>query len=258
VRILFLGDVFGPPGLRAVERGLPPVREELELDLVVANAENVADGAGFTGRLADRLLEAGCDCLTLGNHIWRRSGVGPYLTTAERVVRPGNLLESLPGRSVVRVETAAGVGVAVTNLLGRLTLEPARSPFDAVDGLVEQARSLADIVLVDFHAEATSEKVALGWYLDGRVTAVVGTHTHVQTNDARVLPQGTAYITDAGMTGPHDSVIGVRKEIILRRFLTQQPQRSEPADGDVRLEGVVITCEPGGRATAIEPFRRSG
>jgi metallophosphoesterase (TIGR00282 family) len=256
VRILFLGDVFGPPGLRAVEERLGGIREELGLDLVVANAENVADGAGFTGRLADRLLHAGCDCLTLGNHIWRRTGVGPYLQTSERIVRPGNLLQSLPGRSVTRVETASGVGVAVTNVLGRLTLDPARSPFDAIDGLVEEARRLADVVLVDVHAEATSEKVALGWYLDGRVTAVLGTHTHVQTNDARVLPQGTAYITDAGMTGPHDSVIGVRKEIILRRFLTQQPQRSEPADGDVRLEGVVITCEDGGRATAIEPFRR--
>jgi metallophosphoesterase (TIGR00282 family) len=257
MRILFLGDVFAQPGLRAIEQHLRGIRDELALDLVIANAENVADGAGFTGRLADRLLDAGCDCLTLGNHVWRRTGVGPYLQQAERVVRPANLLESLPGRGVTRVETAGGTGVAVANVLGRLTLDPARSPFEVIDAVVESARRLADVVIVDVHAEATSEKVALGWHLDGRVTAVIGTHTHVQTNDARVLPGGTAYLSDAGMTGPHDSVIGVKKEIILRRFLTQMPQRSEPADGDVRLEGALVECSEEGRATAISTFRRN-
>jgi 2',3'-cyclic-nucleotide 2'-phosphodiesterase len=256
VRLLALGDVFGPAGMRAVESTLPAIRDELGVDLVIANAENAADGAGITGRLADRLLAAGCDCLTLGNHTWRRGGIGPYLQQATRVARPANMLTTLPGRGVVAVESAAGERVAVVNLLGRLTLDPARSPFEMVDGLVEEARRLANIVVVDIHAEATSEKVAMGWYLDGRVTAVVGTHTHVQTNDARVLPGGTAYVTDLGMTGPHDSVIGVRKEIILRRFLTQQPQRAEPAEADVRLEGVVIDADGDGRASAIALFRR--
>jgi len=257
VRLLFLGDVFGPAGLRAVEQHVAGLRAELDLDLVVANGENVADGAGFTPKLADRLLAGGVDCLTLGNHVWRRRGVGAYLEAATRVVRPANLLPSLPGRGLAVVTARDGTRVAVLNLLGRLTLEPACSPFAIVDGLVAEAMREADLAILDLHAEATSEKVAMGWHLDGVVTAVLGTHTHVQTNDARVLPRGTAYVSDVGMTGPHDSVIGVQKEIILRRFLTQQPQRSEPADGDVRLEGVIIDVGGDGRATAIELFRRS-
>jgi metallophosphoesterase (TIGR00282 family) len=256
MRILFLGDVFGPAGLKAVEANVRHLRDELALDLVVANGENVADGAGFTGRLADRLLEAGIDCLTMGNHTWRRSGAGAYLQGADRVVRPANFLHTLPGRGITVVTATNGVKVAVLNLLGKLTLEPARSPFEVVDALVGEARGAAPVVLLDMHAEATSEKVAMGWHLAGKVTAVVGTHTHVQTSDARVLPGGTGYITDLGMTGPHDSVIGVKKEIILRRFITQQPQRSEPADGDVRLEGAIIECTDDGRATTIEAFRR--
>jgi 2',3'-cyclic-nucleotide 2'-phosphodiesterase len=255
VRILFLGDVFGPAGMRAVEGRVRDLRGELALDAVVANAENAADGAGITGRLAERLLAAGVDCLTLGNHTWRRSGIGAYLAGAERVVRPGNYLESLPGRGLAAFTAANGVRVAVVNLLGRLTLEPACSPFEVVDDLVAEAHAAAPVVLVDVHAEATSEKVAMGRYLAGRVTAVLGTHTHVQTNDAAILPGGTAYVTDVGMSGPHDSVIGVKAEIILRRFLTQQPQRSEPATGDVRLEGALIECDADGRATGVELFR---
>ena len=257
MRILFLGDVFASAGLAAVERHVRDLRDELALDLVVANGENVADGAGFTGRLAERLLAAGVDCLTLGNHTWRRTGVGAYLTTAERVARPANFLSTLPGRGLVVVTAQNGVRVAVGNLLGRFALEPARSPFEVVDGLIAEARAAARVVLLDMHAEATSEKVAMGWHLAGKVTGVVGTHTHVQTNDARVLPGGTAYVTDLGMTGPHDSVIGVKKEIILRRFLTQQSQKSEPADQDVRLEGAIISCTAEGKATGIELFRRS-
>jgi 2',3'-cyclic-nucleotide 2'-phosphodiesterase len=257
VRLLFLGDVFGPAGLRAVEAHVRPLREELALDLVVANGENVADGAGITGRLADRLLQAGIDCLTLGNHTWRRNGIGPYLVGADRVIRPANFLAALPGRGIAFVPAADGTEVAVLNLLGGLTLQPARSAFEIVDDLVAEARARTPFVLVDVHGEATSEKVAMGWHLAGRVSAVVGTHTHVQTNDARILDGGTAYVTDLGMTGPHDSVIGVKKEIILRRFLTQLPQRSEPADGDVRLEGALLELDGEGRATGIELFRRS-
>ena len=257
MRLLFLADVYGSPGVEGVERALPGLHDELGLDLVVVNAENAADGAGLTPKLAERLLAAGADCLTLGNHLWRRKEIGPYLVQAERVVRPANLLERLPGRGLAFVPAADGREVAVINLLGSFTLEPAQSMFAVVDGLVEQALARTPFVLVDVHAEATSEKVAMGWHLAGRASAVCGTHTHVQTSDARVLPGGTAYITDAGMTGAHDSVIGAVKEISLRRFLLQQPQRLEPATGDVRLEGLVVDLDDAGRATGAEALRRA-
>ncbi|MGI9116018.1 MAG: TIGR00282 family metallophosphoesterase [Gaiellales bacterium] len=256
MRILFLADVYGAPGVAAIEANLRGLRAELGLDCVVVNAENAADGAGLTPKLADRLLAAGADCLTLGNHLWRRKEIGPYLVEAQRVVRPANLLDRLPGRGLQIVE-AGGTKVAVINLLGSFTMEPAQSMFSVVDQLLDEAQRTTPIVLVDVHAEATSEKVAMGWHLAGRATAVIGTHTHVQTSDARVLPGGTAYITDAGMTGPHDSVIGARKDLSLRRFLLQQPQRLEPASEDVRLEGVLVTCGADGRATDAEAFRRA-
>lgn len=257
MRILFLADVYGSPGVSAIESRLRLLRAELELDCVVLNAENAADGAGLTPKLAERLLAAGADCLTLGNHLWRRKEIGPYLIEADRVVRPANLLDKLPGRGLQIIPTSSGQPVAVINLLGSFTMEPAQSMFSVVDALLDEAHRSTPIVLIDVHAEATSEKVAMGWHLAGRVTAVVGTHTHVQTSDARVLPGGTAYITDAGMTGPHDSVIGAKKELSLRRFTLQQPQRLEPASEDVRLEGVLITCDEDGRATSAEAFRRS-
>ncbi len=257
MRILVLADVYGAPGVTAVEEHLRALRAELDLDCVVANAENAADGAGLTPRLADRLLAAGADCLTLGNHLWRRKELAPYLVEAQRVVRPANLLDRLPGRGLQVVETAGGTAVAVINLLGSFTMEPAQSMFSVIDALVDEAHRSTPIVIIDVHAEATSEKVALGWHLAGRVTAVVGTHTHVQTSDWRVLPGGTAYITDAGMTGPHDGVIGAKREQSLRRFLLQQPQRLEPSAADVRLEGLLVTCDADGRATEAEGFRRA-
>ena len=257
MRILFLADVYGSPGVSAIESKLRMLRAELELDCVVVNAENAADGAGLTPKLAERLLAAGADCLTLGNHLWRRKEIGPYLIEADRVVRPANLLDKLPGRGLQIIPTSSGQSVAVINLLGSFTMEPAQSMFSVVDALLDEAHRSTPIVLIDVHAEATSEKIAMGWHLAGRATAVVGTHTHVQTSDARVLPGGTAYITDAGMTGPHDSVIGAKKELSLRRFILQQPQRLEPASEDVRLEGVLITCDEAGRATSAEAFRRS-
>ena len=256
MRILFLADVYGAPGVSAIESKLRLLRAELELDCVVVNAENAADGAGLTPKLAERLLAAGADCLTLGNHLWRRKEIGPYLIEADRVVRPANLLDKLPGRGLQIVPTSNGQQVAVINLLGSFTMEPAQSIFSVVDALLDEAHRTTPIVLIDVHAEATSEKIAMGWHLAGRATAVLGTHTHVQTSDARVLPGGTAYITDAGMTGPHDSVIGAKKELSLRRFILQQPQRLEPASEDVRLEGILITCDDDGRATSAEAFRR--
>jgi metallophosphoesterase (TIGR00282 family) len=256
VRILVVGDVFGSPGRLALEGRLGELRDELGVDFCVVNAENAADGAGITPRLADRLLAAGADVLTLGNHVWRRAEIGPYLDESDRIVRPANVSARAPGRGLVVAEALDGTPVAVINLLGSLFLgDVPHGPFEVVDELVEEARRSTAVVVVDFHAEATSEKVALARWLDGRVTAVVGTHTHVQTNDARVLPGGTAAITDVGMTGPHDSVIGVEAELAIQRMRTAMPVRFRPAEGDVRIEALVVDCEPDGRATACEAIR---
>jgi metallophosphoesterase (TIGR00282 family) len=255
VRLLFIADAFAAAGRRIIEERLPALRDERGIDFVVANAENVADGVGITSRLAKKLFAAGVDVITLGNHAYRQREVYAFLDADPRIVRPANYPASAPGHGVCHAQAADGTRVAVINLLGSLFLEAAVSPFAVAEELVADARREADVVVVDFHAEATSEKVAMGRLLAGRATAVVGTHTHVQTNDARVLDGGTAYITDAGMTGPHDSVIGVRTDVILRRFTTQVPVRFEPAEGDVRIEGVLIDCDGDGRATAIEAFR---
>ena len=238
-----------------MEEHLPALRERHDADLTIVNGENAADGAGITAKLADKLLGAGADVVTLGNHTYRRSGIASYLATSERVIRPANSGSEAPGRGLAVVEARNGVAVAVLNLLGQLFLPTPVSPWEMVDGLVDEARAAAPVVVVDFHAEATSEKVALSTWLDGRVTAVIGTHTHVQTNDARILPGGTAAVSDAGMTGPHDSVIGVRSELAIARMRTRLPVRFEPAEGDVRLEGVLVTCTDTGRAEAIELLR---
>jgi 2',3'-cyclic-nucleotide 2'-phosphodiesterase len=229
---------------------LRPLREELGVDFCIVNGENVADGAGVTPKLADKLLAAGADVVTLGNHTWRREGIGPYLERSERVIRPANQATGAPGRGLVVVD-----GVAVVNLIGSLYLNPPVGPWEVVDALVDEARARANVIVVDFHAEATSEKVAMARWLDGRVTAVIGTHTHVQTSDARVQPGGTAALTDAGMTGPHDSVIGVDAELAIRRMRTGLPIRFQPAEGGVRIEGALVDCDGDGRATAIEALR---
>ncbi len=256
MRILFLADVVGAPGRGALEARLPALREELGIDVCVANGENAADGIGITPRLADKLLATGVDAITLGNHAFRRSEIGPYLESSERVVRPANTSTSSPGRGLTVVPVENGTRLAVINVLGSLFLHPATSMFELVDELVEEARRQTPLVLVDVHAEATSEKAAMARWLDGRVTAVVGTHTHVQTSDARVLPKGTAFITDAGMTGPHDSVIGVEAELAIRRMRTGMPVRFETAQGGVRIEGAVIECDAeSGLSSSIEALR---
>ncbi|HEY7731653.1 MAG TPA: TIGR00282 family metallophosphoesterase [Gaiellaceae bacterium] len=256
MRILFIGDVVGRPGRQAIEERLPALRDELAADFCVVNGENAADGLGITPKLADRLLAAGADVITLGNHAWRRSEIVPYLATSDQVVRPANLSSTGPGSGLTIRAGRDGTDVAVVNLLGSLYLEPARSMWELVDGLIDEARASTPIVVVDVHAEATSEKAALTHWLDGRVTAVLGTHTHVQTSDARVTPQGTAAITDVGMTGPHDSVIGVEAELAIRRMRTGMPVRFETAQGGVRIEGALVECGADGRATAIEAVRR--
>jgi metallophosphoesterase (TIGR00282 family) len=247
--------VNGAPGRRAVETRLASLREELGAAFCVVNGENAADGRGLTPKLAEKLLAAGADVITLGNHAWARRELLPYMSGTDRVIRPANLSRHAPGRALAVQPAADGTPVAVIQLLGSLYLEVAEGPWEVVDELVEEARAEAAVVILDFHGEATSEKVAMARWLDGRVTAVIGTHTHVQTNDARVLPGGTAAITDAGMTGPHDSVIGVKAELAIQRMRTGVPVRFETAEGDVRIEGLLVECDGAGRALACESVR---
>ncbi len=252
---MFIADIVGTPGRKAVEERLPSLLEELEVDFCVANGENVADGVGITPKLADRLLATGIDAITLGNHVWRRVEIVPYLTGSDRVVRPANLGKAAPGKGLAVVTARDGTRVAVLNVMGSLFLDVPVSMWEIVDDLVAEALRQAQVLFVDVHAEATSEKVALARWLDGKATAVIGTHTHVQTNDARVLPGGTAALSDAGMTGPHDSVIGVRSELALKRMRTGLPVRFETAAGDVRIEGALIECGTDGRATSCTTIR---
>jgi metallophosphoesterase (TIGR00282 family) len=255
MRILFIGDVFGAPGRRALEQRLAGLRSELAIDFCLVNGENASDGAGLTPKHAERILAAGADAITLGNHVWRRPELVSYLAGSDRVVRPANLSHFSPGRGMSVLPAADGTPVAVVSLLGALFMNVAYSPFEIVDELVERASRQAPVVLVDFHAEATSEKVGIARWLSGRVTAVFGSHTHVQTNDARVLAGGTAAISDAGMTGPHDSVIGVRAELAIERMRTGMHVRFEPAEGDVRIEGALVECDQNGRALSCEAVR---
>jgi metallophosphoesterase (TIGR00282 family) len=256
VRLLFVADVFGVPGRRAVESRLPELRHELGVDFCVVNGENAADGAGLTAKLATSLLARGADVVTTGNHVWRHRDLVPLLASNEHVLRPANFGgPGAPGRGTCVAPSADGTPVAVLNLMGGLFMDSQTHPFSIADQIVEELRRQTPIVVVDFHAEATSEKIALARMLDGKATAVIGTHTHVQTNDPRVLSGGTAALTDAGMTGPHDSVIGVRAELAIERMRSGMPVRFQPADGDVRIEGALIDCTPGGRATSCETVR---
>ena len=250
MNILFIGDIFGQSGRDALLGRLPGMIEEYEVDFVIANGENAANGAGITSKIAGKLLTAGVDVITTGNHVWRQREVFPFLIASDQIVRPANMAPACPGRGLTVREARDGTPVAVINLLGHLFMDSGLTPFRVVDQLVDEASALADTIVVDLHAEATSEKVAMGHYLDGRVTLVVGTHTHVQTSDARVLPKGTAYITDVGMTGPLDSVIGVRTDIILKRFLTEMPVQFEVGDGPVRLDAILVGSMDGRAVSA--------
>jgi metallophosphoesterase (TIGR00282 family) len=260
LRILFLADVFGPPGRQAVEEHLASIRVDRKIDFCVVNGENAADGAGITARLARRLLEAGADVVTTGNHAFRQKNSTSLYSEVANVLRPANIsAPGVPGTGTTIAKAANGLDVAVINLQGALFMSTPTHPFLVVDGLVDEALRTTPLVVVDFHAEATSEKIALAQHLDGRATAVFGTHTHVQTNDARVLPGGTAAITDAGMCGPHDSVIGVESDLAIQRMRTGLPVRFRPATGGVRLEGALFECDPAsGRAVNCEAFRVDG
>jgi metallophosphoesterase (TIGR00282 family) len=258
VRILFIGDIFGKPGRDLAQRAIPALVERHQLELVVANVENSAAGFGVTGDIADTILGFGVDVMTSGNHIWDKKEVLSYIPRQPKLLRPANFPAGVPGRGSWHGRTRTGEPVAVINVMGRIFMSPLDDPFAVVAREIDAARAKARVILVDFHAEATSEKVAMGWHLDGRVTAVFGTHTHVQTADERILPRGTAYITDVGMTGPHDSIIGVTVEAALGRFLNGMPAKFEPAAGSGRLNGILLTADPAtGKATAIERLNMS-
>lgn len=253
MKVLFVGDVVGSPGRRILRPALRHLKERLNPDLVIVNGENAAGGNGLTPATAKEIFRAGCDVITTGNHVWDRKEIIPYLSGEPRVIRPANYPDPAPGSGTFITTAADGSSVAVVNVMGRLFMPAVNDPFRTVDHVLDSLLTRTRSIIVDFHAEATSEKVAFGWHLDGRVTAVLGTHTHVPTADERVLPGGTAYITDVGMTGPYDSVIGVEKKQVLERFLTQRPVRLTPASDDVRLAGVVVEVDPSeGRALTIE------
>ena len=253
LNILFIADVIGAPGRDVVQALLPELKRRHALDLVVCNGENAAGGFGLTRDSAGGLFAAGIDVLTGGNHIWDRKESLGYLREEPRLVRPANLPPGTPGEGWRIVRAADGTAVGIINLLGRVFMKEADDPFRTVEAALEAMRGKARVVVVDIHAETTAEKIALGWYLDGRVSLVVGTHTHVQTADERVLPRGTAFICDAGMTGGFESVIGMDREAALRRFLTSMPERLTPASGDLRFNGVVVRVDPAtGRAESIE------
>jgi metallophosphoesterase (TIGR00282 family) len=233
VRILFVGDIVGKPGRLVLREFLPQLIGSRQIDFVIANAENAAGVAGLTPKVAEELLEIGIDVLTSGNHIWRKKEIEPYLKNSERVLRPANYPPGVVGKGDAVLSTAGGIAVGILNLEGRVFMSPLECPFRAANDLVSKLSEKATILIVDFHAEATSEKQALGWYLDGRVSAVVGTHTH-----------GTAYITDVGMTGPTDSIIGIKKEEAIAQLITQTPKKFTPAKGDRQLQAVLLDVSP--------------
>jgi len=258
MKLLFIGDIFGKPGREIVRRGLPGLVEQHAVDFVIANGENAAAGFGITGDIADALFGYGIDVMTSGNHVWDKKEVLDYIPRQPRLLRPANFPAGVPGRGSYLGRTRTGEPVGVVNVMGRIFMNPLDDPFTVALREIEALRAKTRVIIVDFHAEATSEKVAMAWHLDGRATAVLGTHTHVQTADERVLPKGTACMTDVGMTGPHDSIIGVTVEAALGRFLTAMPARFEPAAGNGRLNAAVVTADPAtGKATHIARLNMS-
>ena len=258
MNILFVGDIFGSAGRKIVRDHIGHIREANSVELVIVNVENAAGGFGVTPQIAEDIFDLGADVLTTGNHVWDKRELLEYLVSvpeeshgrARRVLRPLNLQPGLPGHGVYQGTTASGVPYAVIDLMGRVFMS-ANDPFHAINNALKSIA--AKVIVVDFHAEATSEKVAMGWHLDGRVTAVLGTHTHIPTADERILPQGTAYQTDVGMSGPYDSVIGVETPLVLHRFLTGMPGKFEAAKGNPKMCAALVTCDPAtGRASAIQ------
>ena len=253
MRLLFVGDVIGKPGRTMLRRQLPALIDVHGVDFTIANAENSAGGVGATQETCEEMFKIGVDCLTSGNHIWDKKEIIEYFQREPRLLRPANYPDPCPGAGVFVGRSRDGARLAVVNLMGRVFMQNLECPFRAADTILGELRNRAECIVVDMHAEATSEKVAMGWFLDGRVAAVIGTHTHIPTADETVLPGGTAYLTDVGMTGPYDSVIGVEKAQVIERFLTQRSVRFQPAEKDVRLCAALIDIDTAtGRATRIE------
>lgn len=253
MNILFIGDIIGKPGRRAVRELLPALVNEHSIDLVIANCENAAAGFGITRDIIEELYASHIDILTSGNHVWDKKEALEFISDYETLLRPANYPAAVPGHGSVLYPTPGGDYVGVLNLAGRIFMQPIDCPFVKAQEEIARLRARTKVIIVDIHAEATSEKKALGWYLDGQVSAVLGTHTHVQTADDEILPGGTAYLSDAGMTGPFDSVIGIKKETIIEKFLTQIPNKFDVAKNDIRLQGAVLDIDPAsGRARAIE------
>ena len=253
MKILFIGDIVGSPGRKAIQALLPKLKKKYSIDISIANGENAAGGSGITPALAEELFGFGLDILTSGDHIWKKKEILEILDQDQRILRPANYPAGSPGRGYGIIETKKGKKIGVINLEGRVFMSTLDCPFKCARAAIEEIKNKTQVILVDIHAEATSEKIALGWFLDGMVSAVLGTHTHVQTADERILPAGTAYITDVGMSGPYDSVIGRKVEQILARFLSQMPVRFEMAKDNVQLHGVVLDIdEKTGKARSIE------
>lgn len=256
MRVLFVGDIVGKPGREGIKRFLKPLQLEYNIDVTIANAENAASGKGLTKDIAEELFDYGIQFFTMGNHVWDNRDIMNFIDRESRMIRPANYPVGAPGQGYGFIR-AKGYKIGVLNLSGRIFMSSLDDPFSGAIRWINQIKQETPLVLVDFHAEATSEKVALGWFLDGKVSAIVGTHTHIQTSDSRVLPQGTAYITDVGMTGPRDSVLGIKKEIIINRFLTQLPAKFELANGPIQINAVVIDIDEGsGKALKIEAIQR--
>jgi len=255
MKILFIGDIVGSPGRMAVRELLPPLISKKKIDFVIANCENVAAGFGVTKKVVEELFSYHIDVLTSGNHIWNKKEVLEFIGDFERLLRPANYPSTTPGSGTVLIPLKTGEYIGVLNLAGRIFMQPIDCPFVTAKNKIAGLREKTKIIIVDMHAEATSEKKAMGWYLDGEVSAVLGTHTHVQTADEEILLQGTAFISDTGMTGPFDSVIGIKKEAIIERFLTQMPNKFDLAKDDIRMQGVIVDIDAvSGKAKSIERF----
>ena len=257
MKILFIGDIVGSPGREAIKKLVVPLKQELGIDFVIANAENASGGSGITSRVAAELFASGADVLTSGDHIWKKLEIFELINQEERILRPLNFPSGAPGRGASVFIAQNGAKVGVININGRVFMEALECPFKAALKAAEELAVETKIIIVDMHAEATSEKIALGWYLDGKVSAIFGTHTHIQTADEKILPKGTAYITDVGMTGPYDSVIGRRIEDVLTRFLSSIPVRFEVAEGNIQLHGALVEIEEvTGKARSILRIQR--
>ncbi len=252
MRVLFIGDIVGNPGRKIIKELLSGIKKDNNIDFCIANGENAAGGKGITYVIAQELYKAGIDAITTGNHVWARTEVLSFIDSDDKIVRPANFPEELPGKGSTIISNASG-SIGVINIMGRIFMEGIESPFKAADKELAEIKKITKVVIVDMHAEASSEKCAIAWYLDGKVSCVAGTHTHVQTSDERIFPFGTAFITDVGMTGPHDGIIGVDKDIILDRFLTHMPTRHELAKGRVQFNSIILDIdEKTGKSKSIE------